>query len=194
MESTHSPVWRRHGDQLASDPGQWEFHARLLFAGARACHERYVIATAAIKESDMPHGDLVLSISANYLAAQVIEVLLKALALRREPDSAINGRLYTHDLVTLANDVARIPISIEEEKRLIKVGQIVMWAGRYPTPKWDKERSKKAHDLPQGQTADGAVSIDMSAFPTSIGWDALEEMLQKLWTAWAAGEQTSSAG
>jgi len=64
----------------------------------------------------------------------------------------------------------------------------VIWAGRYPTPKWTKEQFKEAYDVPC-KIIDGAEYIDAEKLPNSTSRKRADELLshyEHIHKAWQA--------
>jgi hypothetical protein len=195
MSKGFSRFWRANGDLIAGDPDQWEFRSRILFTGGQVCHERHTRAADALA-SGVAHEefsrDLPLGTVANYLAAQSLEVLLKAVALQRQPNSHLSGAIYNHDLAYIARDVAQIPLTGEEVRVLERARHLVEWAGRYPTPRWDAEKGRQLFDVPEKFDENGGEIIDGSHFPWSISWADLESVISKVHEIYLANRARTS--
>jgi hypothetical protein len=196
MPTNISDSWRRQGDRLAADPGQWKFHASLILGGAEACWERYNAAATLIRSQEseaafeahgQPDADLLLLIPAHLLAAIGVELLLKALALKHRPDLATTGErpFYTHNLRNIAHAFVGMQFAVEELTLLDKLGTIIEWSGRYPTPRWDAEKHRMKYDVPV-QVVEGQTMINAEDIPGGISddsWRATVELIGRLQSA-----------
>ncbi len=150
---TPSVAWRKNGELVASDHGTWEFTARPLLRAAKLCWEQHQAAAEAVREGNLEKaiiGDLLLGRVAHLLAAMGIEAMLKALALIGKPGLVVAGGsgFYTHNLRTIAGSLPDVTWSTEELDSLGKLGTFIEWAGRYPIPRWDTEKSRAKYDVP----------------------------------------------
>lgn len=195
MDRRSSGTWRRQGDAFASDPGQWEFHARVLFSGAEACWQGHLAAHEQLLRGEtQPNSrDLILILPAHFLAAMGVDVLLKALALQRDPDLASRGDypFYTHRLDEIAKRLTGVTFSAEELSLLRRLSALVEWAGRYPIPKWNAEKHREKYDVPV-RSVDGTETIHADDVPGAVSYDtwkhttALIHKLQQLFATRSA--------
>jgi len=190
MSTGFSEPWRLQGEIQARDSGQWLFYARTLLRGAVVTHEASVAAFARI-DTPPPSPDLPLGTVALFLCAQSIEVALKSLALQRDGTLIDGNRLYTHDLVRLARDEARVSVGSDDEEVLRKCRKLIEWAGRYPVPKWTT--AKDAWDVPAKTDADGRQIIDASALPWTLRWDAVYPFAESLFAEYTKRATSSRA-
>ena len=138
--------WRRLGT------GGWYSKARnarfAALALAKLCDED--IALKFAKDTDC-HGtpSIALYEAFSREAAISLELIIKAVIARtlelQNADPATIGVRPTHDLPALWNDEAKLPsVSREDQYRLLRFKTILIWAGKYPTPKtekaWEEER------------------------------------------------------
>lgn len=179
MEASFSEEWRAHGDHIARDAGQWEFHARLLLQGARVCRERHEVAAEAAKEG-IPSGDLTLSWVATFLAALAVEGLLKAIAIKQDPALIERKEFYTHDLQKIATSFAGISLAGEESLLLGKLRGLIEWAGRYPVPQWHKEEGRTKYDVRESRNDAGVPVIDLGGMPWTASWSEVTAFIQRL--------------
>src|SRR5262249_41596860 len=106
--------WRRQGEKLAADAGQWDFHARITSSGALALWERYIAAADAFRAGKRDqNNDLFLLGPALFLMAVGTELLLKAIAVRLRPDLASTATkpFYSHDLRAIATTLTPVKLS-----------------------------------------------------------------------------------
>ena len=156
MKPGASAVWRKHGDDRAFDPHSWEFGSRQFFSSARLLikhHDENILK---------PDFESILAQStAQFLLALALELLIKAYYLRAKlgPREAI----YTHAVSNLSG-IGFFDLS--QSKLVGKAERYVIWAGRYPTPKWMKETSREEYDVPS-VFIDGQEHIDAAELPNS---------------------------
>lgn len=152
MKPDSSPVWRQQGDKLAFEDGAWEFQARQFNSGARVLLAHFEAGRA------VPSSETLMALpTAQYLLALSLEMVGKAYYLRAKL-GAREG-VYTHAVSELIAD--RL-LSSDQKQILVGAEELVVWAGRYPTPKWTKEVFKEKYDVPVNVTA-GIEHIDANA-------------------------------
>lgn len=176
--------WRAIGEAIAFDHGQWEFQARILLRGASLCFSAHRKASERAGAGDLDGEaiqDLPVSIVAIFLAAQGIEVLLKTIALLRNSDKvrATPKQFYNHDLKAIAS-LANIPLDDREAQIMTKLGTQIEWAGRYPAPKWDTEKSRKKYDVPI-VAENGRNYINPTDLPGIVEWEDIQQIVGKLY-------------
>jgi hypothetical protein len=139
MKSDASKFWRATGDYAAFSTAQWEFQSRLYLSAARQLRRDF---TAQIDSS--PFEAIACLVVAQFNISLALELICKALYLKQAqgPREAV----YTHQVVKL---LPAEMLSQEQEALLNFAAQNVEWAGRYPTPKWDREASKEKYDVPE---------------------------------------------
>jgi hypothetical protein len=178
-----SEVWRRHGESIAGDPGQWEFQSRQLIRGAMLCmeaHRRAANAAACGDLSGEVAADLAVRNVAGFLAAQGIEVLLKAIALKHN-SNLVHERgsaFYSHNIAVLCR-LSGLAVNSDEVLLANKLTSLIEWAGRYPVPRWNKEETRAKYDLPS-TSEDGHEVIDATLMPWSFDWSAVEVLIARL--------------
>lgn len=109
-----------------------------------------------------------------------VELMAKAYHLRvsRDPPESV----YTHQVRKLLPSNL---LSSDEMKLVDFASQTVEWAGRYPTPKWDREPSREKYDV--SSTKGG--HFDANNLPNRASLqlvDALDQLFQRIHKAWAA--------
>jgi hypothetical protein len=183
-----SASWRHQGDGFAADYGQWEFQARVLYAGARACWDRHLAVdrSIGIGESDsIDLSDLMLLVPAQFLAATAVELFLKAIAIQYDKGVALvgSGPFYTHRLREIAVALCHLELSSDELTLLDRLGALVEWAGRYPIPKWTAEKHRQKFDVPLQVAADGSTFINAQDIPNAVShevWHATTALVDIL--------------
>lgn len=183
MSQKISAGWRAQGDSFAADHRRWEFQARTLFAGALACWERHFAASERVRVHGLQNAnDLLLTVPAHFLAALGLELLLKALSLKRNPLLSGQNEFYSHNLVAIASQYSGLSLSADELAHLRRMATIIEWAGRYPVPKWTTEKNRTKYDVSlRGE--EGAQFIDAREIPGVVShetWKATEDLFARL--------------
>lgn len=120
--------------------------------------------------------------TAQYLLALSLELIGKAYFLKAKhgpPES-----VYTHKVSRL---IAPCQLNDDQMKLLVAAEELVIWAGRYPTPKWTKESLKEKYDVPSTFT-EGIEHIDASALPNAATAQRCHEfvaLFETIRTSWA---------
>lgn len=174
MKSESSTIWRSTGDYAAFAPDQWRFQSHLYIRAAMLLRASY----EAVAETD-PFDAAACLVAGQFNASLALELIVKALYLKRSLGKP--EEIYTHQISKLVPE----GLLTEEQYATLAVStQCVEWAGRYPTPKWDKEWRKEQYDVPE---LNG--SIDASAMPNRAGIDridAMKELYDHIAGAWGA--------
>jgi hypothetical protein len=178
MDSEASQAWRKQGDVVAFDHGAWEFHSRQFLGSAKQLLQ---IHDAAVAHQNF---DSITALStATFLLSLAIEQVSKAYYLKskRGPRESI----YTHSVADLCGE----KLLDGKGKQLMAYAEaFVVWAGRYPTPKWTKEQFKEAYDVPC-KIIDGLEHIDAEKLPNSTSRARTDELLAQyklIHEAWQA--------
>jgi len=192
MNEDGADIWRRQANDIATDPRPWAFQAATLLGGATACSERYFAAAETLRAGNEPSSDLMLLVPAQFLAAAAVELLLKAVALRRRPELATTGQkpFYTRKLAEIAGQFTGIAFSDSELRLLDRLGTTIEWAGRYPIPRWDSEKQRTKYDVPT-HIVDGNVVINAREIPNSVSeesWRETSLLIDRLRTAYRHSE------
>jgi hypothetical protein len=145
-----------------------------------------------LRAGNEPSSDLMLLVPAQFLAAAAVELLLKAVALRRRPELARTGQkaFYTHKLAEIAGQFTGIAFSDSELRLLDRLGTTIEWAGRYPIPRWDSEKQRTKYDVPT-YIVDGNVVINAREIPNSVSeesWRETSLLIDRLRTAYRHSE------
>ena len=177
----HSKSWRAMGDGAAFAPFAWEFQARLFYRAARGLRAKDPMLTNEVDEDGI--AGLVVG---QFDMALAVELIAKAYYL-----SAMLGppeQVYQHEVLKL------VPADMltERERKLMQFAtNCVVWAGRYPTPKWTTEKNKLAWDVPE---LDGAINgADIPNAASGARIDELGALFEHLHAAYSASEKQTSS-
>jgi hypothetical protein len=176
MKPDSSLTWRTTGDYAAFETGQWEFKSRLYYSAACQLRTNY-----ASQVQSSPFEAVACLVVAQFNMALAVELVCKALYLKTASNPG--KEVYTHKVADL---LPKGLLSQEQAELLSFAVEIVEWAGRYPTPRWDKETHKDRYDIPE---KNGPNSFDANDIPNraSIGLiDVLETLYCHVHEAWAA--------
>lgn len=156
MAINDSPAeWRAYGDWVAYEDWVWAFHARYYAAAAGRLRD---IVEAESKPETMTDSTIGCLIAGRFNMALALELIVKAYYLRHGegPKDAV----YTHDTRNL------LPPQLldSEQWEVLRLAFVcVEWAGRYPTPRWDRKNAYEKWDPPT--LPDGRV--DLNKIPTA---------------------------
>ncbi|MDD8018517.1 MAG: hypothetical protein PHP42_09110 [Bacteroidota bacterium] len=166
MKQSSSKSWRNDGDYEAFHPAAWEFKAEQFRIASV-----YLLKGFDQSSESMTYETVMLLPIAEFLAAMALELITKAYYLKINIGPKEN--IYTHDV----SDLCGVEMFSPNQKRLLKHAQrYVVWVGKYPTPKWTKEKFKEDYDVPsiiQG----GIEKIDARDIPDSSYRPRVDEML-----------------
>jgi hypothetical protein len=177
MKIGSSETWREHGASQAFDHGAWEFRSRQFCSSARQLLHVHDAQLAA------PSFDSIMCLpTAVFLLSLAIEQVCKAYYLKSGagPKEAI----YSHEVASLCGDKL---LNAEQRDLMTYAEGFVVWAGRYPTPKWTKEIFKEAYDVPSA-FVDGTEHIDATKMPNAASRERANQLLslcEHIRTAWA---------
>lgn len=109
--------------------------------------------------------------TAEFLLSLALELICKAcyLKLNLGPCDAI----YRHQVVDLLGPSF---FNTEQRRLMLHAQRFVIWAGRYPTPKWIKESQKEDYDVPSVFTGSQEV-IDARDLPNGASRPRCDELL-----------------
>lgn len=177
MDNEVSQVWRKQGDAIAFDHGSWEFQSRQFLASAKQLLQIHDASAEA------PNFDAIAALSnATFLLSLAIEQVGKAWYLKSKAGPREN--IYTHSVLDLFGE----KLSQDIDKILMAYAKaFVVWAGRYPTPRWTKEQSKEAYDVPC-KVINDVEHIDAEKLPNSTSRKRTDQLLaqyQAIHRAWA---------
>lgn len=167
MNSEFSKAIRNQGDQIAYDHGQWEFQSRQL--AYSACH----LLKEHIKMMERgAYEGIALLPTSQFLISLAIELICKAYYLKL----GIGKReeIYKHDVLDLCQGIL---FSVRQKELMALAESNVIWAGRYPTPKWTKEKFKEDYDVPS-KLIDGVEYLDADKMKNSSSPKRVEELIE----------------
>ena len=177
MKPGSSQSWRKNGDAAAFDHGAWDFRARQFASSAK-----FLLASHDVRIKTPDFEAIMLLPTAEFLLSLSIELICKAYLLKKK---AVNREaIYRHDVFTLLPEGL---LSQEQKKLMLHAERYVVWAGRYPTPKWTTEWSKETFDVPS-TFLNGIEQIDASQLPNSSSrarCDELAALFEHLRATWA---------
>lgn len=177
--------WRAMGDSAAFSPQAWEMQARHFYEGAKLLRAH---APQHGKPETVTGETISCLVVAAFNAALALELLVKAIFLANAPNQP--RRVYTHHVAELLPEHLLAPAQRELLQRAVRR---VRWSGRYPTPMWTSEGSRRDWDVKVLE--DG--SIDGGSIPNSTGIDevaALIELFEALWPSYTAPPDATPAG
>ena len=166
MKNGSSITWRQDGDAEAFDDGAWEFKARQFKSTSQ-----FLLQSFDAQLSMPTFESIMLLPTAEFLLSLAVELLSKAYYLKAKlgPPEAI----YRHDVATLLKDGF---LNVEQSRLMCHAERYVVWAGRYPTPKWTKEQYKEYYDVPS--TVIGSVEhIDATDIPNTASRPRCNELV-----------------
>lgn len=167
MKDNASIRWRAEGDEAAFDHAAWEFKARQFASSAR-----YVLRGFDDQLEAPTFEGLMLLPTAEFLFSLALELISKARYLKR--GDGPREDIYSHDVLTLFEKNFLNP---ERAALLAHAHQYVVWAGRYPTPKWTKEKFKEGYDVPSSLVGNHEF-IDSASIPNTASRPRVEEMAE----------------
>ena len=167
MKPSASKSWRADGDDEAFDHSAWEFKAQQF------CHSTKRLMDLVVEAEKKPSFDLFsLPFTAEFLISLAIELIVKALYLKL--GSGPREQIYTHALSDLGIDARLSP----EQIHLMRHSErYVIWAGRYPTPKWTKESFKEEYDVPS-VFENGVEKINGEDIPNTASLPRIKSKLE----------------
>lgn len=177
MQDGSSLTWRRDGDDQAFDSDTWEFKARQFLSSAQ-----FLLNSFDASMESQTFESIMNLPTAEFLLALAVEIISKAHYLKRS-----NGQredIYKHEVSQLFEPGF---LSNEQSKLLRHAERYVIWAGRYPTPKWTKEKFKEEFDVPSIINGNHEV-IDATNIPNTASRPRCNELIalyQFIHTDWA---------
>lgn len=166
MKLGSSQIWRDEGDAVAFDHVAWEFKSRQFFATAQQ-----LLADFETAKNAPTFQVISLLTTGQFIASLALELIAKALYLKRN-DGPIE-HIYSHNVLDLCGPNL---FSDDQAKLMCFAARSVVWAGRYPTPKWITEKQKEDHDVPS-VFIDGLEHINALDFPNSASPFQLRQLL-----------------
>jgi len=162
-----SESWRFEGDQIAFDPFEWSFKAKGILESAKLLIKEF---DKSSKTASFEHM-LVLP-TAEFLVCLAIELISKSCYLKHATQK--KDKIYTHSVVELFDQ----NFFNENQLKLMKHAErFVLWAGRYPTPKWTKEKFKSEYDV-KSKISNGVEHINAQDIPNASSRPKLDELIK----------------
>ncbi len=161
---------------MAFDHSQWEYQARQLAYSAQHLLDDHV-DMMKVKAWE----GIALLPTSQFLSSLAIELISKAYFLKRRIGN--REEIYKHQVLDLCDGIT---FSIEQEELMALAESNVVWAGRYPTPKWTKEKLKAEYGVPC-EVIDGAEHIDASKIKNSSSPQRVADLLALysfIWGKW----------
>ena len=172
MKTDASQRWRQDSDKQAFNPVAWLFKAQQFGSSATLLldvHDRELAAFFSGSTAPAPNAATAIDegaaifhvlLTAEFLLCLAIELVAKARYLRLHGPSE---DIYTHQTLDLFEPGW---LDAAEVKLLAHASRYVVWAGRYPTPKWTKESPKEGHDVPS-KFVDGVEHFHADDIPNT---------------------------
>ena len=172
MKTNASQRWRQDGEEQAFNPVAWSFKAEQFGSSATLLldvHDREVAAffrsnaTPTLNAATAIHEGAAIFhalLTAEFLLCLAIELVAKARYLKLHGPSE---DIYTHQTLDLFEAGW---IDAGEVKLLAHASRYVVWAGRYPTPRWTKESLKEGYDVPS-KFVDGVEHFHAEDIPNT---------------------------
>ena len=137
MLESSSESWRAEGDAAAFDSDEWEFKSRQFVGSAR-----FLLQSFDEHPSAPTFDTIMLLPTAEFLLALALELMSKVYYLRAK--SGPQQAIYRHEVVGLYPEGF---FSDRQVRLMHHAERYVVWAGRYPTPKWTKEHHREEYDV-----------------------------------------------
>ena len=164
MKKKLSKSWRQDGDDEAFDHSAWETRASFFFVSS---HKLIEVHKLDLEKNSV---DLFATlVPSEFLISLAIEMMAKAYYLKHNPGP--REAIYTHKVLPLISDIDLTDRQIELINHSEKY---VVWAGRYPTPKWTKEKFKSDYDVPS-IIKNGVEYIHADDIPNTASIPRIEE-------------------
>jgi len=167
MNKEFSKSIRLENDEKAFDSDEWEFKSSQFTMTAK-----FLARSFDDKIDNLDFESMMFIPTAEFLLSFAIELISKAYFL--EKSSGKKETIYSHDVLSLfTND----ELTTEQESLIEHCIRYVIWAGKYPTPKWTKEKFKQESDVPS-EIVNGIERINALDIPTTSSRSRLDEMLE----------------
>lgn len=165
MREKYSKSIRRENDEKAFDSDEWEFKSRQFISSAR-----FLAQSFDEKQEALDFNSIMFLPTAEFLVSFSIELICKAYYLAK----GIGHResIYGHDVTSLFQSKE---LSTEQLKLLDHTTRYVIWAGKYPTPKWTKEKFKMDSDVPS-EIVNGIERINALDMPSTSSRPRVDEL------------------
>lgn len=143
---------------------------------------RHPEETAAVVAICDYGGSPEVALVASYLreSAVALELIVKAVIAQRMTargaDPAIEGVPATHDLLALWKEAALPTLEREDQLRLLRFKSVLVWSGRYATPRsekaWSQER--EAQQPFENRPPEGSKLRAIKV--TTLGWNDFDRL------------------
>ena len=176
MKPGSSDSWRKDGDNEAFDHESWELKSQQFYVAAKQLLVDFDTALQAPNFQSM-----LLLPTAEFLASLALELVSKAYYLKS--NHGPKEDIYSHNVLSLCGEGF---FNQEQTKLMFHAQRYVVWAGRYPTPKWTKETYKEGYDVPSKVTGnyeqiDGRDVPNWASRPRADDLLALYEYVRNAW-------------
>jgi hypothetical protein len=181
-------------DQVATSPFIWWMQARSLMLAAYAVRDAHKESFEAYWGS-MPKEDGPVRLSEEQafhlarigigpvfplLMGLALENMVKGILVARDSSLVSGGKLSrdltgSHDLLALFNKVG-LELSAEDRDLLRRLGECVLWAGRYPVPKSEDGRTRRPIPGRRGLFEPGTVLPEEEVRITDL-WEKLNKVI-----------------
>jgi hypothetical protein len=167
MSENYSKSIRNENNEKAFDAEEWEFKSHQFISSAK-----FLAQSFDDRVDTLDFDSIMFLPTAEFLLSFSIELICKAYYLAKGdgPREAI----YGHDVVSLFQSSE---LTAEQAKLLEHTARYVIWAGKYPTPKWTKEKFKKDSDVPS-EIVNGIERINALDMPGTSSRPRVDEMFE----------------
>jgi hypothetical protein len=180
VKGNSSISWREEGDLEAFDHRAWEFKSRQFETSAKH------LLQAFDDQLEAPTFESIMLLpTAEFLLSLAVELICKAHYLKH--NAGAREAIYQHEVASLCEGCLFNP---EQLALMQHAERYVMWAGRYPSPKWTKEAYKEEYDVPSSFVG-GIEHIDAAHIPNTASRPRAEQLLALYWhihNAWRTTE------
>lgn len=166
MRPSASKSWRKQGDAVAFDHTAWEFKARQFYVVGKRLVEDFEVQIKS------PSFDAIMALATGeFVLCLALELTVKAHYLKAKTGHC--EAIYDHDVLRFVPD----GLLTDAQRSLLKHAvRYVIWAGRYPTPKWTTEHYKEGYDA-DALLVEGIETIDGSTIPNSASLQRSKELV-----------------
>lgn len=131
-------------------------------------------------------------------AAVALELITKAVIAQRmtmrHADPAFESVPTTHDLPTLWGQAGLIKLGREDRYRLLRLKSVLMWSGRYATPRTEQAWERELEAFRPFQPPRDEGGRPRIHYPIPCGWPEFDHLYQlaaqqlfTLWEQWGLG-------
>lgn len=168
MSENYSKSIRRENDEKAFDTEEWEFKSHQFISSAK-----FLVQSFDDSVDPLDFDRIMFLPTAEFLLSFSIELICKAYYLAKRGDDARED-IYRHNVVSLFQSSE---LTAEQINLLEHTARCVIWAGKYPTPTWTKEKFKKDSDVPS-EIVNGIEQIDTRKMPGASSRLRVDEMFE----------------